>query len=148
MLVVRNRFHILFIFWLCLILNGCGGNKVKYYSHDPDFHGRELTFNVPMVYVLTKGFENYFSKEASKYGKELFVSAEPEIFQQFYGEAIQIKSIPTDMKFVIKKSFLDIPYGFISIFNSEIFYLVLEDENKVESVISFTSIQLNSDFKL
>lgn len=130
------------------MLTGCGGYKAKYYANDPDFHGRELRFNVPMIYVLTEGFENIFSKESTKYGQELVSAAELEIYQQIYGKTIQTKPIPTDMKFIIKKSFLDMPYGFASIFNSKIFNLVLEDEDKIESVVDFTTIKLDSDFKL
>ena len=146
---MKKLFYLVVLISSTFSLLGCSGSKIQYDKNDAEYVGRELRFNVPMVYVSTKGFEKHFSKEVSKYGNELYSAREyEEFFVRNFEIEFNSKEVPLGMRFKIVKSFFDIPTGILSAgFNSTIWYFVIEDENKITSVVMTSSLNRTSDFE-
>ena len=146
---VLNIPRIFLILCICGSISGCGNSyKIEYDEYNSKLHNREITFNVPMVYILTKGIENEIGHEISKYGRELDREKDLKFRLQASNKTIMSEPIQAKMQFIIKNSFHKVPVGLTSDFNSEIWYFVLQDENSILSVISFYSLKNSSDFRL
>jgi len=126
-----------FIFFLLLALmqTACGGRNIDYDKSHP-LHGKELTFERPIVYESGVK-ERVVNEETRKYNNVLrWLDDGSSIgFRHFEKGFVELRYVPSRTKFKVVKSFRVIPWGYQVAFSNEYRVLVLQDERGVLSTL-------------
>lgn len=141
-----------FIFMLCAVLTSLtacsqahiplGGYRIQNDKFDTRLHGQEIYFTKSMSYarLVEKDIKAGWVKEIVEVGRYLQKSG-PDGLSPYILEPEEIKD---GTKFTIQSSFWHKKDWFESDLNGNIHYLLMIDENGVESVTSFTTLRLSS----
>jgi len=106
---------------------------------NPAIHGKEIQFSKEMVYTLQS--EGFFGLE--NLPTNVVIREKEDVLDQIkYGENVRYEVIKKSMKFYIESTFLVRKNIYHAAFTGSTKAVVLMDENKKKSIISFRTLRV------